>query len=53
MGPHDLVDCSFNTGSGNGLLSDATKPLPEPISTRLQRSHEEKVNEYTNVLSHD
>ena len=23
----------INTGSGNGLLSDSTKPLPEPVST--------------------
>ena len=24
-----------NTGSGNGLLPDSTKPLPEPMLTEL------------------
>ena len=26
-----------NTGSGNGLLSDGNKPLPEPMLTHHQR----------------
>ena len=26
----------FNIGSGNGLLPDGTKPLPEPVLTYYQ-----------------
>ena len=27
------IDLRFNIGSGNGLLPDGTKPLPEPMLT--------------------
>ena len=27
-----------NIGTGNGLLPDDTKPLPEPMLTNIQRS---------------
>ena len=27
------LDILVNTGSGNGLLADGTKPLPEPMFT--------------------
>ena len=30
--PHGIGDLG-NTGSGNGLLPDDTKPLPEPVLT--------------------
>ena len=30
-------DILVNTGSGNDLLSDGNKPLPEPMSTYHQR----------------
>ena len=32
LGQHPGV----NTGTGNGLLPDSTKPLPEPVLTYLQ-----------------
>ena len=30
MTPYDEIDLT-NMGSGNGLLLDSTKPLPEPM----------------------
>ena len=30
------LEILVNTGSGNGLLSDGTKPLPEPVLTYYQ-----------------
>ena len=34
---YDLLTSYVNIGSGNGLLSDVTKPLPEPMLTYHQR----------------
>ena len=29
--PQNLTDDTVNMGSGNGLVPDGTKPLPEPM----------------------
>ena len=34
--PHDIMDLGHNIGSGNGLLPDGTKPLPEPMLSYYQ-----------------
>ena len=39
MTPTDITDLFVNTGSGNGLLPDGTKPLPEPMLTYCQWYH--------------
>ena len=31
----DLTDNQVNIGSGNGLVPDGTKPLPEPMFTQI------------------
>ena len=41
--PHDLTDdestlVQVNTGSGSGLLPDGTKPLPEPVLTKISNA---------------
>ena len=38
LGPSDTIATEIwvNTGSGNGLLPDSTKPLPEPMLTYHQ-----------------
>ena len=33
-----VLEIWVNTGSGNGLLPDGTKPLPKPMLTDHQRS---------------
>ena len=33
---HMVIEILVNTGSGNGLLPDGTKPLPEPMLTYHQ-----------------
>ena len=32
--PYIAAEILVNTGSGNGLLPDGTKPLPEPMLTK-------------------
>ena len=36
LGPCDATKNWVNLGSGNGMLPDGTKPLPEPMSTYHQ-----------------
>ena len=36
LGPSDAIWVWVNIGSGNGLLPDGTKPLPEPMLTYHQ-----------------
>ena len=36
FGPKDAIWWGVNFGSGNGLLPDGIKPLPESISAYLQ-----------------
>ena len=36
--PYIALEILFNTGSGNGLLPDGTKPSPEPMLTYPQLS---------------
>ena len=33
VAPYGPTDIRVNIGSGNGLLPDGTKPLPEPVLT--------------------
>ena len=32
-----VLEILVNTGSGNGLLPDGTKPLPEPMFTSVKQ----------------
>ena len=34
--PQDLTDDKSNIGSGHGLVPSGSKPLPEPVLTRIQ-----------------
>ena len=36
--PQDLTDGYVNIGWGEGLVPSSTKPLPEPMLTRLNAS---------------
>ena len=38
MAPYGAIDLGI-IGSGNGLLTDGTKPLPEPMLTYHQQGH--------------
>ena len=33
--PQDRIEHWVNIGSGNGLVPDSTKPLPEPMLTKI------------------
>ena len=35
--PHMTLEILDNTGSGDGLLPDGTRPLPEPMLTNHKR----------------
>ena len=38
-----VTKIQVNIGSGNGLLPDGTKPLPEPMLTNHQGSHQRAI----------
>ena len=49
MATHILV----NIGSGNGLLPDGTKPLPEPVSTDQWRLYKGNFTRDTPAINHE
>ena len=50
LGPNELIHCNLevmgilvNIGSGNGLVPDGTKPLPEPVLIQYWEGYEKHI----------